>query len=179
MDIELDARFEPSKIRLKQASLTACASCTTTTTTPGASSSLNSGTSQRQHRKTLRARSFFPKRFQNPDSGWVPLVLDANLATKPPLHLPRPSTAIVDEVQQRYGLSDSRLVVVAPRKAPQHRPKTRRGANLQSPVPQQTAATLSPAGTFHPLKLIHVGLAGFHSEEEDLALPPRVRPGAP
>ncbi|MFL2970137.1 MAG: hypothetical protein ACJZ63_04600 [Candidatus Poseidoniaceae archaeon] len=104
------------------------------------------------------ARSFVPKRFQNPDSGWVPLVLDQ---PRPNRHsiFPAP-TEIIEEVQQRYGISDSdwswwhrgKRLNIAPKLVEE------RIFNQQCP---NKRGNLWPAGTFHPLKLIHVGLPAF------------------
>ena len=122
------------------------------------------------------ARSFVPKRFQNPDSGWVPLVLDQ---PRPNRHsiFPAP-TEIIEEVQQRYGISDSdwswwhrgKRLNIAPKLVEE------RIFNQQCP---NKRGNLWPAGTFHPLKLIHVGLPAFTQEEKNLALPPRVCTGTP
>lgn len=104
------------------------------------------------------ARTFIPKRYQNPESGWVAMLLDQ---PRPNRHsiFPAPQS-IIDEVQQRYGIKDSnwswwhrgKRLNIAPKLVEE------RIFNKQCP---NKKGNLWPAGTFHPLKLVHVGLPAF------------------
>ena len=104
------------------------------------------------------ARSFVPKRYQNPDSGWVPQLLDLPPANRHSI-FPAPES-IVAEVQDRYGLDDAnwswwhrgKRLNIAPQLVED------RVFNRQCP---NKKGNLWPEGTFHPLKLIHVGLPAF------------------
>ena len=104
------------------------------------------------------ARSFVPKRFQNPDSGWVPLVLDQ---PRPNRHsiFPAPNE-IIEEVQQRYGINDSDWSWWHRGKRLNIAPKLVEERIFDQQCPNKRG-NLWPAGTFHPLKLIHVGLPAF------------------
>ncbi len=104
------------------------------------------------------ARTFVPKRYQNPESGWVPMVLDQPRPNRHSIY-PAPQP-IVEEVQERYGLNDSdwswwhrgKRLNIAP-KLVEERIFSRQCPNKKG--------NLWPGGTFHPLKLIHVGLPAF------------------
>ena len=104
------------------------------------------------------ARTFVPKRYQNPDSGWKPLLLDKPSPNRHSI-FPAPME-IVEEVQKRYGLNDStwswwhrgKRLNIAPKLVED------RIFNRQCP---NKRGNLWPEGTFHPLKLIHVGLPAF------------------
>jgi 16S rRNA C967 or C1407 C5-methylase (RsmB/RsmF family) len=104
------------------------------------------------------ARTFVPKRYQNPDSGWVPKMLDVPPPNRHSI-FPAPQE-IVDEVQDRYGLNDAtwswwhrgKRLNIAPKLVEE------RIFNRQCP---NKRGNLIPEGTFHPLKLIHVGLPAF------------------
>ena len=104
------------------------------------------------------ARSFIPKRYQNPDSGWVPKVLDAPPPNRHSI-FPAPQP-IVDEVQQRYGLNDAEWSWWHRGKRLNIAPKLVEDRIFNRQCPNKKG-NLSPAGTFHPLKLIHVGLPAF------------------
>jgi hypothetical protein len=104
------------------------------------------------------ARTFIPKRYQNPESGWVAMLLDQPGPNRHSI-FPAPQS-IIDEVQQRYGIKESnwswwhrgKRLNIAPKLVEE------RIFNKQCP---NKKGNLWPAGTFHPLKLVHVGLPAF------------------
>ena len=104
------------------------------------------------------ARTFIPKRYQNPESGWAPMVLDQ---PRPNRHsiFPAPQS-IIDEVQQRYGITDSDWSWWHRGKRINIAPKLVEDRIFSQQCPNKKG-NLWPAGTFHPLKLIHVGLPAF------------------
>ena len=104
------------------------------------------------------ARTFVPKRYQNPDSGWVPLVLDQPHPNRHSI-FPAP-TEIIEEVQQRYGINDSDWSWWHRGKRLNIAPKLVEERIFDQQCPNKRG-NLWPAGTFHPLKLIHVGLPAF------------------
>tara|TARA_B110000467_G_scaffold79044_1_gene71432 strand:+ start:12205 stop:13989 length:1785 start_codon:yes stop_codon:yes gene_type:complete len=104
------------------------------------------------------ARTFVPKRYQNPESGWVPMVLDLPGPNRHSI-FPAPQP-IIDEVQQRYGITESDWSWWHRGKRLNIAPKLVEERIFSQQCPNKKG-NLWPAGTFHPLKLIHVGLPAF------------------
>ena len=104
------------------------------------------------------ARTFIPKRYQNPESGWVPMVLDQPLPNRHSI-FPAPQP-IIDEVQQRYGITKSVWSWWHRGKRINIAPKLVEDRIFSQQCPNKKG-NLWPTGTFHPLKLIHVGLPAF------------------
>lgn len=110
------------------------------------------------------ARTFIRKRQPSSDSGWTPLVLDH---PRPNRHTIYAAPAeVIDEASSRYGIDSEkyswwlrgRRLNIAPKMVEE------RIFNQQCP---NKRGNLWPAGTFHPLKLIHAGLPAFTKKKGD------------
>ena len=104
------------------------------------------------------ARTFIRNRKRIADSGWEPLLLEHPQPNRHTIYAAEP--AVIKEAETRYGIdseswswwSRGKRLNIAPKMV------SERIFNKQCP---NKRGNLWPAGTFHPLKLIHVGLPAF------------------
>ncbi len=104
------------------------------------------------------ARTYIRNRKRIADSGWEPLILDHPEPNRHTIYAAEPE--VIEEAALRYGIqsqhwswwSRGKRLNIAPTMVHE------RIFNQQCP---NKRGNLWPAGTFHPLKLIHVGLPAF------------------
>lgn len=110
------------------------------------------------------ARTFIRKRQPNPESGWVPLVLDHPHTNRHTIYAAPPET--IDEASSRYGIDAHKVSWWVRGKRLNIAPKLVEERIFNKKCPNKRG-NLWPEGTFHPLKLIHVGLPAFTKKRGD------------
>jgi 16S rRNA C967 or C1407 C5-methylase (RsmB/RsmF family) len=109
------------------------------------------------------ARSFIRTRKSSLHSEWVPLVLDQPQTTRHTIYAASPET--IDEAKARYGLDGEGLSWWSRGKRLNIAPKMVEERIFNQKCPNKRG-NLWPEGTFHPLKLIHVGLPAFTKKRD-------------
>ena len=109
------------------------------------------------------ARSFIRTRKSSLHSEWVPLVLDQPQTTRHTIYAARTET--IDEAKTRYGLDGEGLSWWTRGKRLNIAPKMVEERIFNQKCPNKRG-NLWPEGTFHPLKLIHVGLPAFTKKRD-------------
>ena len=109
------------------------------------------------------AKSFIRKRKSSLHSDWVPLVLDQPQTNRHTIYSANPET--VDEAKTRYGIDGTGLSWWTRGKRLNIAPKMVEERIFNQKCPNKRG-NLWPEGTFHPLKLIHVGLPAFTKKRD-------------
>lgn len=109
------------------------------------------------------ARSFIRTRKSSLHSEWVPLVLDQPQTTRHTIYAAKTET--IDEAKTRYGLDGEGLSWWTRGKRLNIAPKMVEERIFNQKCPNKRG-NLWPEGTFHPLKLIHVGLPAFTKKRD-------------
>lgn len=109
------------------------------------------------------AKSFIRNRKPSLHSNWVPLVLDQPQTNRHTIYSANPET--VDEAKTRYGLDGTGLSWWTRGKRLNIAPKMVEERIFNQKCPNKRG-NLWPEGTFHPLKLIHVGLPAFTKKRD-------------
>ena len=109
------------------------------------------------------ARSFIRTRKSSLHSEWVPLVLDQPQTTRHTIYAA--NTETIDEAKARYGLDGEGLSWWSRGKRLNIAPKMVEERIFNQKCPNKRG-NLWPEGTFHPLKLIHVGLPAFTKKRD-------------
>ena len=109
------------------------------------------------------ARSFIRTRKSSLHSEWEPLVLDQPQTTRHTIYAAKTET--IDEAKTRYGLDGEGLSWWTRGKRLNIAPKMVEERIFNQKCPNKRG-NLWPEGTFHPLKLIHVGLPAFTKKRD-------------
>jgi 16S rRNA C967 or C1407 C5-methylase (RsmB/RsmF family) len=109
------------------------------------------------------AKSFIRNRKSSLHSEWVPLVLDQPQTNRHTIYAANPET--IDEAKTRYGLDGKDLSWWTRGKRLNIAPKMVEERIFNQKCPNKRG-NLWPEGTFHPLKLIHVGLPAFTKKRD-------------
>jgi len=109
------------------------------------------------------AKSFIRNRKSSLHSEWVPLVLDQPQTNRHTIYAANPET--VAEAKTRYGLDGNELSWWTRGKRLNIAPKMVEDRIFNQKCPNKRG-NLWPEGTFHPLKLIHVGLPAFTKKRD-------------
>ena len=109
------------------------------------------------------AKSFIRNRKPSLNSEWVPLVLDHPQTNRHTIYAA--TTETVDEAKARYGLDGKDLSWWRRGKRLNIAPKMVDERIFNQKCPNKRG-NLWPEGTFHPLKLIHVGLPAFTKKRD-------------
>tara|TARA_B110001452_G_scaffold265012_1_gene268976 strand:+ start:183 stop:1973 length:1791 start_codon:yes stop_codon:yes gene_type:complete len=109
------------------------------------------------------ARSFIRNRKPSLHSDWVPLVLDHPQTTRHTIYAANSET--VAEAKARYGIEGTNLSWWTRGKRLNIAPKMVEERIFNQKCPNKRG-NLWPEGTFHPLKLIHVGLPAFTKKRD-------------
>ena len=109
------------------------------------------------------AKSFIRNRKPSLHSGWEPLVLDHPQTTRHTIYAADAET--INEAKTRYGLTAEDLSWWSRGKRLNIAPKMVEERIFNQKCPNKRG-NLWPEGTFHPLKLIHVGLPAFTKKRD-------------
>jgi len=109
------------------------------------------------------ANSFIRNRKSSLHSDWVPLVLDHPQTNRHTIYPASQET--IDEAQTRYGVDGKDLSWWTRGKRLNIAPKMVEERIFNQKCPNKRG-NLWPEGTFHPLKLIHVGLSAFTKKRD-------------
>ena len=109
------------------------------------------------------AKSFIRNRKPSPDSGWEPLVLDHPQPTRHTIYAA--DDEVINEAKSRYGVVEEGISWWSRGKRLNIAPKMVEERIFNKKCPNKRG-NLWPEGTFHPLKLIHVGLPAFTKKRD-------------